>query len=904
VAEQTLVDVEAELVRRQMGAAPMPPPAPAPRAFEAVERELARRGMLQVRPDATQTPQGWAPDVDVPQDATTTPQYGRPQSDVMPPTPTTAPPQGRVIPARTLGGRMRQVLTPSWEHTTDNLRRTGQYGLQMSKDLATMVPGTVAAAFPPEAAVIALAARHPTLQAALKKGGYEAFKALVTGGSDYLTTLWKNAMDPSHQSDPVVGGLLTGAGELGLGVVANKAYPWAKARLGKALAEDPGLGRTYRETLENLGEHTTPGLSSRSQGVQWGERGAQLTPFGGYIRERYKRGQEAIDKELKRIREYYPGGQSTQLRQTITGDLEGRFPETVLTTVPQRVHEVLTQAITTTKDALKAQYQAWDRAALQVPIAWGNAKKRLPLLGHDFWEKVTLGQAGMVQRPALVYTAADLIHTMEQLPDTITLEQARGLSRRFTEIFTEEQALREGIHRGDIPKTPLSEAYEQQVAPAIGQAWQQLNQALRPHYVDLQAVQTRAREVLQRYQLSLEMPKAMTAGDVLGRGTQLVEEPYVTAARKVLGKPRFVSMAEAHASQSDFGEVGRMPGPVLGNTGSDIGKELHELTRQSMEHTAQASGNPQLYQQWHAAQQAYAQAAEVYNSPLITKLSKASPDDLLTQMIQHERPEDFKRLRQVLGDPMWDQVGLMWLTRIMEASKTEPLGHLNAEKMLGHLNQLTRVAEKEFFPGGIGGLRTALRKADALEKALGTTDPILMRQYRTLVDDPQLWQAVQGDWIAQGFAQNAEGMIDGNKLRDHIQNALKHPSTFGELFPDKTQITELLHLAQTASVLQNRMGHLGWSGVVRGVEHGFIIGGIGWMTGNPGYALGAFVTMDRFAKLLANPKFTRLVTQGLQTPATARQAPQVIGALLGELSAAGLAGRDFVPLPEPGLQAP
>src|SRR6266508_854159 len=219
MAEPTLVDIEAELLKRQGGSAVVPAPGPAPSpGLHDIEAELARRGTLAVRPDATHTPQSWAPDVDVPQDATTTPQYGRPQSDAMPPTPETAPPKGRVIPARTLGWRLRQVMTPGREHTADNLRRTGEYGLQMAGDLATLVPGTVAAAFPPEAAVIALAARHPTLQAALKKGGYEAFKALVTGGSDYLTTLWKNAMNPSHQSDPVLGGVLTGAGELGLGV--------------------------------------------------------------------------------------------------------------------------------------------------------------------------------------------------------------------------------------------------------------------------------------------------------------------------------------------------------------------------------------------------------------------------------------------------------------------------------------------------------------------------------------------------------------------------------------------------------------------------------------------------------------------------------------------------------------
>jgi len=329
------------------------------------------------------------------------------------------------------------------------------------------------------------------------------------------------------------------------------------------------------------------------------------------------------------------------------------------------------------------------------------------------------------QAPSIFHEVDDFKRSLAMLPDTITTDMAFDIRTRLVRYLDEAQKL-----KGDVTQ-PLAEYVNRSLVPELGQTLTQVNKLLEGRMVNLQPLKAEAQNILSGYAKSLQLPQEILEGAGSMGKVPALEEAHIMAARNILKKENFVQFDEAQQILADLNALRRHAGPNIGNAPSDAGKTLRDIlwgdsatgVEGEMFKTAKRL-DPSIEPAFRSAQQLYERGASLYNSPLIMELSKASLDDILTKIVQNERPEDLRMLHAVLGDHLFDRVGQMWLKRVEQASTNPVTKVVSPGQVQERLAELRPIAEEQLFPQGqIARLKVQTDRTAAMEQALRETNP-------------------------------------------------------------------------------------------------------------------------------------------------------------------------------------
>jgi len=724
-----------------------------------------------------------------------------------------------------------------------------------------------------------------------------------------------NAGDPWNYTNPEISALLNAGGEV-LGGVAEDALRAGGRLIRPPWQETPGTvampgGVEHRQVLERLDAPMAPGMVSDDFFPKIVDVGLQHTPLGGRARGVYKAAQKKLDAELLRHKAQHPGGTVTAQTDQVSADVLQHQSQQAISQTPEAIRTRWEDVIATAEKKHDQIYSDLTADYRSRPIPWHFGKKRVPYLTkvEDLLLDPSLAaRQGGIGENSIFGETVRLMQALDGLPDTMTLDGALDMQRAVGEQIASVNA-----HLADVAADPshgslLTESIRKKVLPALGQAKQQLDEFVRPYLIDLSAPKDKARQVIHAWETrGTKVPQTMLEGADAGKVGYL-EDPQVMAARTLLEKPDFVLFDEAHALRSDFGKIARAPGQNIGNTAGKQAEELKNSIDGAMKVTADRM-SPEMTAHWRRVDGIYKEDAQVLNSPLLKEFAGKNLDDIMTTMIQAKRPGDMKTLRQVFGDQTMNDAGQMWLTQRIREATDPTTGKLTSmQDLLETLNTVTKETEQAVFPGGLMGIRNRLRQGIDLEAAVkevakgADADPRVLATLKTRVNDPAMWAAVQSDVLAPMLTSGTDPikgatLLDGlNKLPDAVRHALFDPAHY----------KELMHLAHTSRAVEQvaNRSHLSWSPLVRRIEHGLILTGLGYWTGDPLAPMAYFIGTAGMAKLLTNPKTVQLLTRGMTTAPTQYSYGEIVGKILGQAHAMGLAGEE-APVPmRPNAPAP
>lgn len=264
---------------------------------------------------------------------------------------------------------------------------------------------------------------------------------------------------------------------------------------------------------------------------------------------------------------------------------------------------------------------------------------------------------------------------------------------------------------------------------------------------------------------------------------------------------------------------------------------------------------------------------------------------------------DFTLLRDRLAitPGQAEMIGEDWLNKIVASAEHGTTGDINPRTVLEKIkdSHIPPDIEAQMFPNGkLERLRQHFQKADAMRSSLeeirkGKDASISkLESYRSIVNDPHAWQAVEGDWI-QGGLHMKNGMIDGRSLLNYLENNLT-PRAKEAFFQNQETYSALKTLGMTTEALQSALGgpHRDFERhAIYFIEHGLIdlalvIGGT--MGGKAGQgAAGVYmITVPTLSRALANPTFTRWLAHGMTLPPNAPELPYIAGQLISILGVA------------------
>lgn len=751
----------------------------------------------------------------------------------------------------------------------------------------------------------------PTLLAPLLGPAALASKPLqaaLTFGIQDLANRAANAVDPSQYRNPEAGAALNAGGEL-LFNVAGSAIPGAinKTRqlLNRTFGETAPWGTMQREVFEDLGMPSTPlAVRSEKPAPRWIDYAMQHTPFGGRLYDIYALGEKRLDDAFQTMKARVGKvGHVTDYLDTLGTGVAGRADETLLDTTPPLLRGTFRSRLDDVKKTIDTVYGDVDQQYFGAQIPWTMSGHRLtPWRLDDLMRHPELQR--LVEDPAhsIFGRTVQLMDNLEAMGPTVSLDTARDLGRTVDAYLEEAYThLREIADQNipDVNRTLLTQSIEDRVIPALGKAKAQIEQAISPYMVDLRVAKEEADRLIKPYfetvpgQMAVAEPQVLEG--ITGRAGY-TQDPLIANAMELSKQPNFVTFTEANQLRSKLLEVSRLPGPNLGNTTAERGKQLAMKIGNAMDETGRV--DPGLLPRYRAAQGYYKDQAEVWNSDLIMENMGKNLDDLMTTMIKNERPNDFKTLRSALGDDVFDQAAEMWLTRKILGNRTGGLRQIEAKPLLAELDGMSDVALRELFPGGINEVTDALRKMVNTEDAVGIInstmpDAAQLRQLKNAINDPVAWEAVQNDVIA-GWLRPGRDPLDGQKILDHLERM----SDINTLVFTPGQLRELGKFGSTMRQVQSihGAGATQWSPVVRKIEHGLLLTilpvGAAWATGDwktaaavpAAYILGNW----GMGRILTNEKVLSLLTQGLRTPLGSIPGARLSGRILGELAAQNL----------------
>src|SRR5262245_30268947 len=167
------------------------------------------------------------------------------------------------------------------------------------------------------------------------------------------------------------------------------------------------------------------------------------------------------------------------------------------------------------------------------------------------------------------------------------------------------------------------------------------------------------------------VPEALTSGQQASGVLAATMDPDVIGALNFLKKPDFVTFLEAHQFRSQWKKLERLESPVIGESVAKRASAVADVVDTQMADRAQLI-SPAFYRDWRTVNQVYAKMADTWNSAYVKEVMGKNLDDLLTTLVQPERPNDLKTLREVLatggGGITLDDVAQLWLTRKIMAA--------------------------------------------------------------------------------------------------------------------------------------------------------------------------------------------------------------------------------------------
>jgi len=733
----------------------------------------------------------------------------QPPSKLMPPSAETpATPESRLAPSDP------RLVSPWYKRLIDQYAsgRSGlptsyfdipeEEGREAEKELGKNVGQTVgryafelgppllaAAHIPAQAPSQALQNLSPLYRAFLQYG-YVPAKAATVGIMQYLGTKAANLVDPSHATDPEASGMITGATE-GIFGAAGAGYKTAKDFAGRHFQESPE-GTQLRTTVEQYGGQTQPGMTTKSPFLRGTTNFLEHRPGSGRLRNVREHAQQVIDDALTYVRSKLPGGEVssyveggtptvtpkttldlepmlrpqlpvvpktrndmfTKLRRYITPGLSDDIHE-----VPRLVQEKINGNKRTgtvgelelfKQDAARG-YEALDDALQRTPLSATTLKASLRDLTPP---------AG-TQRGSVFHIADDLTQAIKTLPNDMTLDTAQDFQKMLLRAIDEAQAAiaDRGVStaQAPMPLTSLTRDIQQRVLPALGNALRDVNKMLESKLVGITYVKQGAKDIISAHDQSLLKGQP-------GIANVPTEEPaHVFAARKILAEPNmYVPFQRAHQMGSELAAISRTPGQNVHNPVAEAGARLEQIVFHSMQHTAENLGQGRARQLWLDADRFYQQGAAIWNSPLMTQLTGASLDDILTTIVRNERPNDTTMLRQVLGEPLWDRVGDMWITRILEESRDPVTKAIRPQVALDTMQKLTPWGEAAVFPTRrMDRVQADLAHVASLEEGLTSTDATRLKELRA--------RAGVGDWQDVSDIRVSE-IVERNRV-----NGVVHP---------------------------------------------------------------------------------------------------------------------------------
>ena len=679
-------------------------------------------------------------------------------------------------------------------------------------------------------------------------------------------------------------------------------------------------GRIVGETVEGVGGKATPAMYSGDYWPTGTEKGLELSPTGGHMRQVAKQDLRLLEDEVQRQRVPHTADRVDQEADRLLRPVGAQSTPGALDTTPELSQRSLAKQLEATDQYVHKNFQDMDVHLARQPLPWTGAAQ-LPPGGYSH-AQAALTSMAVTPDPAAVALATRMGKAESltaALPAqatvgevTLAYKETRGALRQAEQMLEEIRRRRppgQAPHPRQAPN-PLEQALEYDVIPVLQQSLTPLEQHLSPYLVDITAPKQWAQGRVGRWEDGL---KTMTPEEA----SKALIPQDVKAAQELLAKDDFVTFQEAQQYRSDLLKVSRTRGPNIGDSASKEAAEGSQVIWQAMD--ARAQTVPGLKPMHDFANKQFAQAAEMWNSPYLMDLTDASLDDLLTGLVKNERPNDMKTLREALGlgttgRPVLDDVAQMWLTRKLEAAKRHGGGEIsNAKSLLNDLENMTDQMEKQVFPGGeLYRVRGELRKVVDMQDAVAiarkgdeASAHELQKVKTRLSSDPALWEAVQSDVLA-GVLKPAGSQVKGQSIMDGLDQLRNVEKVLFR--PD--QFEALDRLAKTTAALQrsavSRSTH--WSPVVRQLEHGgFLLGlgGLAYATGHPGAAaaLGAgyVIGVPALGRLLTNPKVVHALADGFATSRSAQDASRVFGAILGELTSKGMSG-DIEALTQPQME--
>lgn len=663
-----------------------------------------------------------------------------------------------------------QKALENWSRATESIALPKDYGRpEAKKDLRTLlevVPPIVTTAVtgipagPAQIPVAVQMAKGPLWNLVQNIAPW-LYRTTLTGATAGTGAAAANAIDPEHYVNPTTHALWTAGGQAAGEVGAHGLHKGVGATIGGETAQ----GATLRETMESRGAQAPIAMTTTSPFLRSTATLLEHVPGGGVLRNIRDKGQQLIDDALQMYSERFRGGAVSKrtpgmitpppersmldleapLRPILPGrrqttlDAQARLRPHLSMGTDQDLQQVPREVLRRVPEAIAQQQEVTNKAFAHLREVVNESPVDARALRSSLQH--TPAPPG-TQSLSIFHDLEDVKKSLAMLPDTITAEMAFDIRKRLTTILDEAQKL-----KGD-PTQPLAIYVDRQLVPELGQTLTHVNRMLEGRMVNLQPLKEEARTILGGYEQGLQVPQAMMESQGRMGRVPTMEDPHILVARNLLEKPNFVQFDEAGQILSDLNALRRHPGMNIGNQPAEAGERLRELLWGNAQKNFEGELfktsrvlDPNIEHTLRDAQALYEHGARLYNSPLMMQLSKASPDDVLTHIVQNERPEDLKALRFVLGDTLMDRVGSMWLRRVENVSTDTVTKVLSPTKVQERLQALTPIAEEELFSRGqISRLKVQLDRTAAMEQALTTTNPLV---YQDLVKQMTLADASQ-----------------------------------------------------------------------------------------------------------------------------------------------------------------
>jgi hypothetical protein len=554
-----------------------------------------------------------------------------------------------------------------------------------------------------------------------------------------------------------------------------------------------------------------------------------MTPHGGRVGQETTR---LVDEAMRDFGVQAPGGETIPQVRRLGGEVEafnvGMFPasaQQALRTAKQyrasqglpafspREEQVFLEdhvLAEVPKTLLSGVHRSLDNAKARLNQVYQHLYSRMQQTPMDIAKvqqvrNITLPMLGNASTDSVYHNVFNQIRALKLLPDKVTFNTVEDLYSQMHALRLDvAQAITEKLGPDPVTgqlmtTTAGAKDLQDRIMPRVNQMMKPLEELLHGKMVDLKWVQDKALADLAIYGRGSKVPLvSLEQGvPVPRRGETL--DPDIAWLAALVRQPRYVSFDQAQALRSQAGILKRHEGSNIGNRMAERGEEYSEYLKNSMGETANklGSGPTGLYQSWRAADALYADAARVWNSPLMQDVTSMSPDDFLTRIVMNERPGDTAMLRSVAPAEAWRQVGPMWLTRQIRAAQDPVTGALRPEMLERTIHALTKATQSDAFAGrDLTPLKTALDKATAMQRALTVSDPGELRELARVIGDPALMAAVRSDRLSKVLAGTQD-------VATNLTQAGKLAARLGEIPPAERDI---LFPGGELQVLRARLG--------------------------------------------------------------------------------------------------